>query len=156
MPSPTNKYRTYCKSCTDFTLHTLKSKEDLICDFCKTKATDYKLSEVAPELIQAQRKRYKVAKINRLGGIYGAFMRGVGIEAIMSLEDTHQRIVECDAGQDKIDKLAKLKREEEKNLEREKYADYLANYKHLGRNDMCSCGSGKKYKHCHLKEFNKY
>jgi preprotein translocase subunit SecA len=22
----------------------------------------------------------------------------------------------------------------------------------LGRNDLCWCGSGKKYKHCHLKE----
>ncbi|MGK7390714.1 MAG: SEC-C metal-binding domain-containing protein [Candidatus Cyclobacteriaceae bacterium M2_1C_046] len=22
----------------------------------------------------------------------------------------------------------------------------------IGRNDICHCGSGKKYKHCHLKE----
>lgn len=156
MPSPINKYRTYCKTCTDFTLHTFKAKEDLICDSCGTKATNYKLNEVAPDLIEAQRKRYKVAKINRMGGIYGAFMRGVGIEAIMSLEDIPQRVIECDAGQDDIDRIAKQKREQEKQERLDLYSEYQAKYKHLNRNDKCSCGSGKKYKHCHLQQFKSF
>jgi len=30
--------------------------------------------------------------------------------------------------------------------------DYKQRLKHTGRNDVCSCGSGKKYKKCHLEE----
>jgi hypothetical protein len=31
-----------------------------------------------------------------------------------------------------------------------KAEDYLDRLKNLGRNDQCPCGSGKKYKKCHL------
>jgi len=30
--------------------------------------------------------------------------------------------------------------------------DYKRRLKHTGRNDICPCGSGKKYKKCHLEE----
>jgi len=30
--------------------------------------------------------------------------------------------------------------------------DYKQRVKHTGRNDVCPCGSGKKYKKCHLEE----
>ena len=30
-------------------------------------------------------------------------------------------------------------------------APYRRNYKRIGRNDACFCGSGKKYKHCCLR-----
>lgn len=30
--------------------------------------------------------------------------------------------------------------------------DYKLRLKHTGRNDACPCGSGKKYKKCHLEE----
>jgi len=30
--------------------------------------------------------------------------------------------------------------------------DYKIRLKHTGRNDICPCGSGKKYKKCHLEE----
>ncbi len=31
-------------------------------------------------------------------------------------------------------------------------ADYAERLKNTGRNDECPCGSGKKYKRCHLRE----
>ena len=31
-------------------------------------------------------------------------------------------------------------------------SDYEVRLKTTGRNDLCSCGSGKKYKKCHLTE----
>ena len=31
-------------------------------------------------------------------------------------------------------------------------ADYLERLKNTGRNDQCPCGSGKKYKKCHMDE----
>ena len=34
--------------------------------------------------------------------------------------------------------------------------DYNNNYKHLNRNDKCTCGSGKKFKQCHLVHFKEY
>lgn len=30
--------------------------------------------------------------------------------------------------------------------------EYMERLKHTGRNDACPCGSGKKYKKCHLQE----
>ena len=36
------------------------------------------------------------------------------------------------------------KKESEKNFDKEK-----SNFKKVGRNEKCPCGSGKKFKHCH-------
>ena len=35
-----------------------------------------------------------------------------------------------------------------------KYDDWYKNYKHLGRNDVCTCGSNKKYKKCCISKFD--
>ena len=151
MPTPPKKHRTYCKTCKDFTIHSWTSKDDLTCETCGTVETGYKISEVDENLIEQQRERYKKMRARKFGGLYGAFMTGVGLEAMMELDKL--TIVECDAGQKEIDeklKQIRLKRiEERKAIEK----DYNDNYKHLGRNDKCSCGSGKKFKKCHLPIF---
>lgn len=153
MPTPPRKHRTYCKNCQDFTIHSWATKEDLLCDTCGTKDSGYNLSQVKTELLLQQRERYNQSKLKNLGGLYGAFMKGVGIEALMELNNIRQDIVECDAGQKQIDedkrlKSAKIREEVQKILD-----DYNNNYKHLNRNDKCSCGSNKKYKQCHLITF---
>lgn len=148
MPTPPKKHRTYCKSCKDFTIHSWETKNDLSCNICGTVETGYKISEVDYELIKIQRERYKKSRQQKLGGIYGAFLSGVGLQAMMELEKVI--VVECDAGQKEIDeqrKQQRLKYIEELNKVKQ---DFVDNYSHLGRNDKCSCGSGKKFKKCHL------
>jgi len=157
MPTPPKKHRTYCKCCSNFTIHSWNVQKELECDTCNAIYTPYKPSEVKPELIKQQRDRYKQKKTKDTLGIYGAFMTGFGMEAIMGMGDFYsQNIVECDAGQDEIDRHDKQVREEAKKEAQKILNDYNINYKKLGRNDKCSCGSGRKFKQCHLQHFNKY
>jgi len=151
MPTPRPKHRTYCKTCQDFTIHTA----DYVCQTCETKFTSYFPSEVDAVLVEQQRKRYSKQKQNDVLGLYGAFMQGNGINVLM--RDFEQvKIIECDAGQEEIDNRKKEQREEAKRRGQEILDDYNTNYKHLNRNDKCNCGSGKKFKQCHLIEFRKY
>ena len=81
---------------------------------------------------------------------------GVGIEAIIDTSWKSAEIIECDAGQKEIDNRKKEQREEAKRIGQEILDDYNTNYKHLNRNDKCTCGSGKKFKQCHLIHFRQY
>lgn len=149
MPTPKPKHRTYCKSCDNFTIHT----SDYICETCRTEYTPYRPSEVSEDKILQQRKRYKDRKAENFMGLYGKFILGVGLEAIMNLDSIKQEIIECDAGQVEIDKRVKEYKQLEKEEREKVLEDFNTNYKHLNRNDKCSCGSGKKYKQCCLLKF---
>lgn len=145
MPTKPKQHRTYCKTCEDFTIHNWKDKETLTCDKCDSVNDGYIVSEVKPELIQQQRLRYKEQnrrKITNMLSYVTSMGNGIGVQA--------DNIIECDAGQKQIDEAEQEKRK----LEREKLLQeiqfYQDNFKLLGRNDKCSCGSGKKYKQCHL------
>ncbi len=146
------RHRTYCKTCNNFTIHNL----NYICEACGTEFTSYFPNEVDDNLIQQQRARYNAKKKIEFGGIYGAFMQGVGIESLMALDSISQEIVECDAGEIEIREKRRQKREEIQRKAQEILDDYNTNYKKLNRNDKCSCGSGKKFKQCHLVYFNQY
>jgi len=150
MPTPRPKHRTYCKTCQDFRIHT----SDYVCETCDTEFTPYFTSEIDSDLIEQQRDRYKAQRTREIGGLYGAFTKGYGIQAMMELE--HLRVMECDAGQKEIDNKRKEQREAAKRKGQEILDDYNTNYKHLNRNDKCTCGSGKKFKQCHLLYFNQY
>ncbi len=150
MPTPKTKHRTYCKTCEEFTIH----NADLVCETCNTEFTSYFPSDVDKVLAEQQRKRYSKQKADDILGLYGAFMQGNGIQAILDLEQT--KIIECDAGQKEIDRVKKEQIEEVKRKGQEILDDYNSNYKKLNRNDKCSCGSGKKFKQCHLVYFKQY
>lgn len=154
MPTPKPRHRTYCKNCNDFTIHTSK----LICETCSTKFTPYFTNEVDSGLIEQQRKRYSKQKADDTLGIYGKFIQGNGIQAILDSSSEFERgkIIECDAGQKKINESNKKQREEIKRKGQEILDDYNNNYKHLNRNEKCPCGSEKKFKQCHLLHFKKY
>jgi len=68
----------------------------------------------------------------------------------MELDSIRQDIQECDAGQIKINEHKKALREAERRERQQEITFYRENFSNLGRNDKCSCGSGKKYKQCHL------
>ena len=146
MPS-INKKRTYCKSCEDFTVHS----HDYICETCDTKFTPYYPSEVNQEKVNRQRERYKKWRMSQTGGLYNAFMMGVGLQAIMNLPQVG--ISECDAGQKEIDKQINKEREARKKAREEIKEEFELFYKTTQRNDSCPCGSGLKYKKCHLNYF---
>jgi hypothetical protein len=145
MPTPKPLHRTYCKTCKNFTVHS----SNYICQVCETEFTPYKPSEVDSTLIEEQRKRYTKQRQGKLLGVYGRFLKGVGIQHLMDDFDK-QEVIECDAGQEQIDNLRKQAIEDAKRKAQEILDDYKTNYKHLNRNDKCTCGSGKKYKQCHL------
>ena len=151
MPTQPKKHRTYCKSCEDFTVHSREFfKEDLICENCDTVESGYKISEVDPNLIKIQRERYKKSRQQKIGGLYGAFLKGVGLQAMMDLEEV--RVIECGAGQH-IDEQIKQIRLENQRKAQEIKDEFNQKYSKLGRNESCSCGSGKKFKKCHLPIF---
>lgn len=153
MPTPLKKHRTYCKTCENFTIHSWADKENLICNICDTKETGYNIKDVNPDLILLQRERYNRQKMNQLKRVYGTFTKGLGIQALMDLDKISQDVIEDDAGQIQIDNFRRQRKLKEQQEKQELYIDYVTNYKHLNRNDKCSCGSGKKYKHCHLNNF---
>lgn len=154
MPTPRPKHRTYCKTCKDFTIHTA----DYVCQTCETKFTSYFPNEVDTVLVEQQRERYLKQEADNVLGLYGAFMQGNGIQALINTSNEFERgkVIECDAGQEEIDNRKKEQREEAKRRGQEILDDYNTNYKHLNRNDKCTCGSGKKFKKCHLLHFRKY
>ena len=152
MPTPKPKRRTYCKTCKDFTIHTA----DYVCETCNTEFTSYFPSEVDSNLIEQQRQRFNAQENRKMGGLYIAFAMGFGLEAMVNTNWKPAEIIECDAGQKEIDNRKKEQREEVKRKVQEIQNDYDTNYKHLNRNDKCTCGSGKKFKQCHLIEFRKY
>lgn len=151
MPTPRDKHRTYCKTCANFTIHTT----DYVCQNCNTEYTPYFPSQVNSDLVSLQRQRYKKQRQEEIGGLYGAFIRGNGLNALMCDFET-AGVIECDAGQKEIDNNRKEQREEARKKGREILNDYNTNYKHLNRNDKCTCGSDKKFKQCHLIYFRQY
>lgn len=154
MPTPRNKHRTYCKTCNNFTVHTA----DYICQTCNTEFTSYFPSEVDAVLVEQQRERYSKQKQDDMLGIYGAFMQGNGIQALIDSNSQYERgkVIECDCGQKEIDNRKKEQRETAERKGQEILDDYNTNYKQLNRNDKCTCGSGKKFKQCHLVYFKSY
>jgi len=67
--------------------------------------------------------------------------------------DSEYEIIESDAGQKYIDQResdeAEIKRQE-RELQKEIDFEELSKYINLQRNNLCSCGSHKKYKKCCL------
>jgi ribosomal protein L44E len=152
MPTQPKKHRTYCKSCQDFTIHSRELlKAYLTCETCDKVQNGYTISEVDPNLIKIQRERYKKSRKQKIGGMYGAFLGGVGIQAIMDLDEII--VVECDAGQEEIDEQIKQIRTEKVRKFQAIKDEFNQKYSKLGRNETCSCGSGKKFKKCHLPIF---
>jgi uncharacterized protein YchJ len=154
-------YRFWCSKCQDFTLQEFDS--DCTCSICGTITKSYKISEVPEEKIMEQRQRYNDYKKLKYKKMLGSFLNPtMSIFEEMALEDAglynpyEPVIVETDAGQKSIDdrdveesrKIAK-QHEAERNALKEEFLKF----KNLGRNDVCACGSGKKYKQCCISKY---
>ena len=157
MPNETiYKYRQYCKTCEDYTVHTAtdtldEKLEDIphICSSCQTEYTSIKLIDIPHKIRLEQQQRYREYSRRDMAEMYSSFGRGSNIfdDFFKPVSGPITKIIESDAGW-------KAQREREiataKKIRDERNAE-LAKYKDVGRNDKCPCGSGNKYKHCHLK-----
>lgn len=162
MPTKTY-YRKWCKKCNAFELHSTKwnegSNSTFQCVVCDTEYSNILLKDIPEDKLIEQRKRYSDAKrltdekyLNMfLQGGYG----GLGGNPLEDLfrEDIEPEIRESDAGQKHIDDEKRKEQEAVRAIRREQRAkdlELVAKYTKLGRNDICICGSGKKYKKCCL------
>jgi hypothetical protein len=138
------KYRQWCKTCQDWTLHTINGETDqLICDLCKTENTNVYLDEIPNEKLLEQRARYNKKK-------YSFILDNVLLNPNnnpFAPVGSNIEIIETDAGQDYIDEQVK-KRYEELQKKREEQDKLQAEHKKIGRNEKCFCGSGLKFKKC--------
>lgn len=160
---PTITYqRIWCKVCEDWTLHVKPFAKDAHwgCKICKTEYTDITYAEIPADKLAEQRTRFTKAKKNkRHDFINGGMLRILSDfgGAVDSFSEVREEIIECDAGQEAIDKEDERKRvvkyyedRRKEQLRREEVAKYSV----LGRNDVCLCGSGKKYKKCCLWKYS--
>jgi hypothetical protein len=157
------KYRLWCKSCKDFTLHERIFKDELshakyshcsfhefkdyasLCEECNLQYTSVKVLAIDPEKLSEQRERFKAQRKKEFWEAT-SFIMGGGLASFNGLPSVKRTIRESDAGlehEEQLQKEAKEKRKEEERQELERFKD-------VGRNDPCLCGSGKKYKNCCL------
>ena len=140
-------YRFWCAKCQEYTLH-LNQK----CIECDSLNESYKLIDVPNEKIAEQRKRYKKAEMDKLSSIL-SMSRSNMLNELFD-ESPKTEIIECDAGQKKLDEIAAQKREKAHQEYLEKKKIYKEHFQHLNRNDKCGCGSGLKYKKCCWAKYN--
>lgn len=150
--------RTWCKQCSDWTIHHEIGKfgeEHMVCDNCNTVFSSINTSEIPKEKVLEQRKRYTERKrhnfnFNRLMGMAmsGSFGSGWGENVEFTEEDAGQKAIDDEIAADR-------KRQEEEYKENRRMLTELYNnhYRKLGRNDKCACNSGLKYKQCCIERF---
>lgn len=156
MPTQTF-YRTWCKTCQDWTWHRKPfkidvedaKKSDWRCKACDTEITDTTFAEIPEEKIIEQRQRYKEHKTEEFKNIMNIYS-GMGSMMSSGWGDGNTYI-ENDAGQKDIDEALLKKRAERLAEKKRLIEEYNIKFKGIGRNDICRCGSGIKYKKCCLK-----
>ena len=151
MPQST-RYRYWCKTCNGFALHTavddINTDEEakLLCQ-CGTIYTPIKIKDIPQGLIAEQRVRFKEFRKRQLAQSFGLLSMMGALGSFGSFgHGESSRIIEGDAGLKHEEEVIEARRKvvkEEKRLEVLKYRD-------TGRNDVCLCGSGLKYKKCCL------
>ena len=154
--------RIWCKTCQEFELHEQQYPNplDWFCKECETGYTKIKLKDIPNEKIIKQRERYKKYKRNEFRDILGMYTRDRNNLLDMFAESEYDEIIrESDAGQKNIDDKINKKREEKREkqyLKRQEEKVEMQKYHKLGRNDLCLCGSNKKFKYCCWKRIQSY
>lgn len=135
-------YRKWCRNCQDWKIFTPELSKELTCNTCEIPIENYSLSEIPIEKLEEQRKRWKAYRQEEFNSF-------INFSNILSnygspIGYNSSNLVESDAGQQAIydkknaDMMAEVARKKEE----------LRKYHGLGRNDLCLCGSQKKYKKC--------
>ncbi len=118
----------------------------LFCTKCKTPIDEnVTLGDIPKDKILEQRQRYKEYRKNSNIMKLGLYMY-LGVHNISDLSERKRKIIEHDAG---LLAIEKERSRIEKERRQELYAE-RAKYAKVQRNQICPCGSGKKFKHCHI------
>lgn len=145
MENPNVRYRKYCVTCCDYTLHT-KNDKTKICTSCDTiynpETIDFNAIEKTK--ILRQRQRYTEYKRQQFRDMFVT----CNIFESISANGFQRVIIEDDAGQYAIDEAKKAERARLQQLHNQIRIEYHDKFANLNRNDKCGCGSGKKYKQC--------
>lgn len=151
-----NQYRTWCKTCKEWMVHQRK-EDDLLCLECGTKFTEILLSKIPTEQIQEQRIRWKHQQRTDSESLFPYIMSGYmlgGVGDDMFNENWNEpKVIESDAGQKVINEKERRQRQilsEERTRKRMEREEYIKKFSGVGRNDICLCGSNKKFKKCCL------
>ncbi len=159
---PTLKYfRTWCKSCDDFTPHRTFANDNSKCNRCDTVWSDITLDQIPHEKVLQQRERYMQKRGNPIQSLLRSFSEPTILDQLTGRAPAwpDAEIDEYDAGmQDILDARNKKYADEieKRRKEKEELQKEYKLYVNLGRNDKCACGSGKKYKHCCIQRFQHY
>jgi hypothetical protein len=144
---PTITYhRVWCKNCQEYQLFH-KSK----CIECGIEHVPTKYKDIPKDKIMEQRERYKKSKSNAFNKLLNVYTNPASI--MFSAMEFEKDIIESDAGQKYIDDLKKQEQTERLNIYKKQKKDFLVElekYTNIKRNDICICGSNKKYKKCCL------
>lgn len=144
--------RNWCAECQEYTLFYYNfEKKKYCCKQCKSEFVTTELSEIPEEKQIEQRERYKVRRKQRNTSMLLSFSLGLGFAGTELLNTSGIDISEDDAGQNEIDKITLEKRKTEQagiEMDYQKKVEYSKLFIGLGRNELCLCGSGKKYKKC--------
>lgn len=154
-----NYFRLWCRACKDYQLHTQEwGKKTYICKECNSEFVEIPLSKIPVEKIMQQRKRYTAGLKTFQMGDY-IFGNHSGTNRMFKPVGSDFVVHEDDAGQAAIDETNNEKAEAEyqqRRAERKKSEAEATRYAKLGRNDICICGSGKKYKKCCMNKIKSY
>lgn len=145
-------YRLWCSNCQDYKIHertNVNEKTVYTCE-CGCELSDVSLKDIPQEKVLEQRERFKRKRkcdfsktlTNYLLPKYDNFFSEVTINT---------EVIESDAG---LIAIEKAEREKQEQL-RTNAVERILKYKGLQRNDICICGSDKKYKKCCLIENEK-
>ena len=153
IPSKTpveRKFRYWCGTCNEFELFSTK-EDDYVCDKCSSKHVDVEVSTIPAEKVEEQRNRFRNMRrtdFAKMMEVYQFMSANPGADMPLQSDS----VMETDAGLLAIEKVEREKREAEQEAMR---LDIEA-HKGLGRNEVCKCGSGLKYKKCCLKRIQGY
>lgn len=161
-------YRQWCTNCQLFTIHEKVDSTETdhqkyqFCSFtddkdyaticeCNKQYESVNIQDIPLEKLIEQQERY----ISSTKNIVQEDIVAMTLASLGEQPEENQNviIIETDAGYRQI-KKQEFDREREKQLEAKRafWQKYYTFYAKLGRNDKCGCGSGTKYKKCHLDE----
>jgi hypothetical protein len=154
MPTRT-LYRTWCTTCQDWELfefdwfHREIEDNGKTCRTCNNPLeSGTKIGDIPKEKLAEQRLRYKNYKKRQFQQTMNIFsMIGMGGNGMFN-DFPQTDIIENDAGQEAIDTERRRIEKEERDNENQRQAELKAKFRGIGRNELCRCGSGKKYKKC--------
>ncbi len=132
----------------------VKQKEYVSLCECGCQYTPVSINEIDVEKVKEQRKRFGEQRSEEFKRVMNTYLKhnSTLFNDIFKSPEIGYKVIESDAG---LKHEEELERKAQGELKAKQYLE-LSTYKNVGRNDVCLCGSGLKYKKCCLNKHIKY